>query len=109
MCGSVKGNIFYAIKGNTELKQEVAYLTACFEKTKLGEKMIEEDLSRAEESPTKSTHRLGIGFESMRTKVGRVLLSSFLALATIKRRRQSNQQKLTTHPTQSHSSMQREK
>jgi hypothetical protein len=38
-------------------------LTARLEKTVLSEKIIEEDLSRVEESVTKSTYRLGIGFE----------------------------------------------
>jgi hypothetical protein len=38
-------------------------LTAHFEKTKLSEKMIEEDLIRVEESATKSTYRLGVRFE----------------------------------------------
>jgi hypothetical protein len=38
-------------------------LTARLEKTILSEKMIEEDLSRVEESATKSTYRLGVGFE----------------------------------------------
>jgi hypothetical protein len=37
-------------------------LTACLEKTILSEKIIEEDLSRVEESATKSTYRLGVGF-----------------------------------------------
>jgi hypothetical protein len=37
-------------------------LTARLEKTILSEKMIEEDLSRVE-SATKSTYRLGVGFE----------------------------------------------
>jgi hypothetical protein len=41
----------------------VAYLTACLEKTALSEKMIKEDLSHVEESATKSTYRLGVGFE----------------------------------------------
>jgi hypothetical protein len=41
----------------------VAYLTTCLEKTVLSEKMIEEDLSRVEESATKSTYRLEVGFE----------------------------------------------
>jgi hypothetical protein len=43
-------------------------LTAHFEKTALSEKMIEEDLSRVEESATKSTYRLGIGFERCEMK-----------------------------------------
>jgi predicted nuclease with TOPRIM domain len=54
-CVFLKGKLFHAIKENTELQQEVAYLTARFKKTVLSEKMIEEDLSRVEESATKST------------------------------------------------------
>jgi hypothetical protein len=38
-------------------------LTARLKKTALSEKMIEEDLSRIEESATKSTYRLSVGFE----------------------------------------------
>jgi hypothetical protein len=38
-------------------------LTAHVEKTILSEKMIEEDLSWVEQSATKSTYKLGIGFE----------------------------------------------
>jgi hypothetical protein len=43
-------------------------LTACLEKTSLSEKMIEEDLSRVEESATKSTYRLSVGFERCEKK-----------------------------------------
>jgi hypothetical protein len=43
-------------------------LTARLEKTALSEKMIEEDLSQVEESATKSTYRLGIGFERCEKK-----------------------------------------
>jgi hypothetical protein len=46
MCGSLKGKLFHAIKENTELKQEIAYLTSHNERTVLSEKMIENDLSR---------------------------------------------------------------
>jgi hypothetical protein len=42
-------------------------LTACLEKIILSEKMIE-DLSRVEESATKSTYRLGVGFERCEKK-----------------------------------------
>jgi hypothetical protein len=63
MYRSLKGKIFHATKENTELKQKVAYLTARLEKTKLSEKMIEDDLSHVEESATKSTYKLGVGFE----------------------------------------------
>jgi predicted nuclease with TOPRIM domain len=62
-CLSLKGKLFHATKENTELQQEVAYLTAHLEKNILSEKMIEEDLSRVEESVTKSTYKLGVGFE----------------------------------------------
>jgi hypothetical protein len=43
-------------------------LTARLEKTALSEKMIEEDLSRVEESAIKSTYRLGGGFERCEDK-----------------------------------------
>jgi hypothetical protein len=68
VCVSLKGKLFHATKENTELQQEVAYLTARLEKTILREKMIEEDLSRIEESATKSTYRLGVGFERCEKK-----------------------------------------
>jgi hypothetical protein len=67
-CVSLKGKLFHATKENTELQQEVAYLTAHLEKTALSEKMIEEDLSQVEESATKSTYRLGVGFERCEDK-----------------------------------------
>jgi hypothetical protein len=67
-CGSLKGKLFYATKENTELKQEVAYLTACLEKTILSEKMIEEDLTYVEKSATKSTYKLGVRFEGCEKK-----------------------------------------
>jgi hypothetical protein len=67
MCFS-QGKLLCAIKENTKLRQEVAYLIARLEKTALSEKMIEEDLSRVEESATKSTYRLGVGFERCEDK-----------------------------------------
>jgi hypothetical protein len=54
-CVSLKGKLFHATNENTQLRQEVAYLSARLEKIVLSEKMIEEDLSRVEESATKST------------------------------------------------------
>jgi hypothetical protein len=65
---SLKGKLFHATKENTQLQQEVAYLTAHLEKTILREKMIEKDLSRIEESATKSTYRLCVGFERCEDK-----------------------------------------
>jgi hypothetical protein len=67
-CVSLKGKLLHATKENTELQHEVAYLTACLEKTVLSEKIIEEDLSRIEESATKYTYRLGVGFERCEDK-----------------------------------------
>jgi hypothetical protein len=67
-CVSLKGKLLHAIKENTELQQEVVYLTARLEKTALSEKMTEEDLSRVEESATKSTYRLGVEFERCEDK-----------------------------------------
>jgi hypothetical protein len=43
-------------------------LTTRLEKTTLSEKMIKEDLSRVEESATKSTYRLGVDFERCEKK-----------------------------------------
>jgi hypothetical protein len=62
-CDSLKGDFFHATKENCELQHEVTYLTAHLEKTKLSEKMIEDDLNWVEESATKFTYKLGVGFE----------------------------------------------
>jgi hypothetical protein len=67
-CVSLKSKLFHAMKENTELKQEVAYLTAHLEKTVLSDKMIEEDLNRVEKGATKSIYRLGVGFERCEDK-----------------------------------------
>jgi hypothetical protein len=67
-CVSLKGKLLHATKENIELQQEVAYLTSRLEKTALSEKMIEEDLRQVEESATKSTYRLGVGFERSEKK-----------------------------------------
>jgi hypothetical protein len=67
-CVSLKGKLLHATKENTQLQQEVIYLTARLEKIVLSEKMIEKDLSRVEESATKSTYRLGVGFERCEDK-----------------------------------------
>jgi hypothetical protein len=63
VCDSLKGKHFHANKENIKLKQEVTYLTACLERVIVSEKMIENDLSRIEESATKSTYKLSVGFE----------------------------------------------
>jgi hypothetical protein len=68
VCVSLKGKLFHATKESTKLQQEVPYLTARLEKTILSKKMIAEDFSRVEESATKSTYRLGVGFERCEDK-----------------------------------------
>jgi hypothetical protein len=85
-CISLKGKIFHATKENTELQQEVTYLTTCLEKTILSEKMIEEDLSRVEQSATKSTYRLLVGFERCEDKGEKSTPNSFPAPPTTKRK-----------------------
>jgi regulator of replication initiation timing len=67
-CVSLKGKLLHTTKENTELQQEVAYLTTRLEKTNLSEKIIEENLSRVEESTTKSTYRLCVDFERCENK-----------------------------------------
>jgi predicted nuclease with TOPRIM domain len=108
-CASLKGKLFYSSKENIELKQEVAYLTARLEKTVLSEKMIEDDLSRVKESTTKSTYKLGIGFERCEDK-GEKSAPKFIPSSNYhKEEKHSNQPKPTTHPIQSHPSTPREK
>jgi hypothetical protein len=68
ICISLKGKLLHTTKENTELQQEVAYLTARLDKTALSEKMTEEDLSRVEESATKFTYRLDVGFNRCEKK-----------------------------------------
>jgi predicted nuclease with TOPRIM domain len=80
-CVSLKGKLLHATKENIELQQEVAYLTARLKKTALSEKMIEEDLSRVEESATKSTYRLSVGFERCEDK-GEKSASKFIPSST---------------------------
>jgi hypothetical protein len=46
-------------------------LTARLEKTKLSEKMIEDDFSQVGESATKSTYKLDVGFEKCENKSGK--------------------------------------
>jgi hypothetical protein len=67
-CVSLKGKIFHATKDNTDLKQEVDYLTVFLDKTIFSEKMIEDDLTQVEESATKSTYKLGVWFERCEDK-----------------------------------------
>jgi hypothetical protein len=66
VCGTFKGKLLHAIKENSELKQEVTYLYSGLQRTIMNEKM--EDLSRVEESATKSTYKLSVGFDRYEDK-----------------------------------------
>jgi hypothetical protein len=94
-CVSLKGKLLHATKENTELQQEVAYLTAHLEKTVLSEKMIGEDLSQVEESATKSTYRLSIGFERCEDK-GEKSAPKFIPNSTY------HKEEATIKPTKAH-------
>jgi hypothetical protein len=94
-CVSLKVKLFHATKENIELQQEVSYLTAHLEKTILSEKMIEEDLSRVEESATKSTYILGVGFERCEVK-GEKSVPKFIPNSTF------HKEEATIKPTKTH-------
>jgi hypothetical protein len=94
-CGSLKGKIFHDAKENTELQQKVAYLIAHLEKTKLSEKMIEDDLSWVEEGATKSTNRLCVGFKRCKDKSEKSA-PKFISSSTY------NKEEATIKPTKAH-------
>jgi hypothetical protein len=68
VCGTLKGKLLHATKENSKLKQEVTCLSARLERTRLSEKMIEDDLNRVKESATKSTNKLDVDFERSEDK-----------------------------------------
>jgi hypothetical protein len=70
--------------------------------------MIEGDLSRIEESATKSTCKLGVGFERCEEKGEKGAPSLSLSPIITKRKNHSNQPKPITHPIPSHPSTPRE-
>jgi hypothetical protein len=65
---SLKGKLVHATNENTMLMQDVAYLTSRLERTKLSERMIEEDLSWVDECVTHSIPKLGLGYERCEDK-----------------------------------------
>jgi hypothetical protein len=108
VCGSLKGKLFHTIKENTELKQEVAYLTAHLERTVVSEKMIEDDVSRVEEGATKSRYKLGVGFERCEDK-GEKRAPKFVPTSNYHKEEETiKSPKLTTHLILSHPSNPRE-
>jgi hypothetical protein len=96
-CVYLKGKLFHDKKENTELQQEVAYLTAHLEKTILSEKLNEEDLRRVEESATKSTYRLGIGFERCEDK-GKKSAPKFIPSSTYHKEEETIKSIKTRYP-----------
>jgi predicted nuclease with TOPRIM domain len=109
VCGTLKGKLFHATKENTELKQEVTYLTSHLERTTVSEKMIEDDLNCVEEGVTKSTYKLGVGFERCEDK-NEKSVPKFISSSTYHKEEETlKSTKLTTHPIQSHLSTPRER
>ncbi len=70
-------------------------MTARLEKTVLSEKMIEEDFSQVEESATKSTYRLDVGFERCDNK-GKNSAPKFILSSTY------HKEEATIKPTKAH-------
>jgi hypothetical protein len=68
LCVPFKGKLVHATNEKTMLVQDVTYLTSRLERTKLSEKMIEEDLSQVDECVTRSIHKLGLGYERCEDK-----------------------------------------
>jgi hypothetical protein len=68
LCVSLKGKLVHATNENTMLMQDIAYLTSRLERTKLSEKMIEEDLSQVDECVTCSIHMLDLGYKRREDK-----------------------------------------
>jgi hypothetical protein len=68
LCVSLKGKLVHAINENTMLVQDVAYLTSWLERTKLNEKIIEDDLFWVDKCVTRSIHKLGLVYERCEDK-----------------------------------------
>jgi hypothetical protein len=98
VCGSLKSKLFQATKENTELKQEVAYLTTRLKKTVLSEKMIKEYLSRIEESATKFIYKLGVGFERCEKK-GEKSASKFVPNSNYHKKEEALKSTKTHYPS----------
>jgi uncharacterized Fe-S cluster-containing MiaB family protein len=75
----------------------------------MSEKIIEEDLNRVEESATKFTYKLGVGFERCEDK-GEKSAPKFVPSSNYHKEEETiKSTKLTTHPIQSHLSTPRDK
>jgi hypothetical protein len=78
-------------------------LTAHLEKTVLSEKMIEEDLRRVEESATKSTYKLDVGFKRYEKK-GEKSVLKFVPSSNNNKEEEALKPTKTQHPSNSKSS-----
>jgi hypothetical protein len=78
-------------------------LIACLEKTVLNKKIIGDDLSRVEESPTKFTYRLGVGFEKCEDK-GEKSAPKFIPSSTYHKKEEIIKSTKTHYPSNSKSS-----
>jgi hypothetical protein len=84
-------------------------LTARFEKTVLSEKMIKEDLSRVEKGATKSSYKLGVGFERYEKK-GEKSAPMFVPSSSYHKEEEALKPTKAHYPSnQSHPSTQRDK
>jgi hypothetical protein len=98
VCGTLKGKLLHATKENSELKQEVSYLSSRLEGTIASEKMIEEDLSRVEESATKSTYKLRVCFERCENK-GEKSAPKFVPSSNYQKEEEALKQTKTHYPS----------
>jgi hypothetical protein len=103
VCVSLKGKLVHATNENTMLMQDVAYLTLWLERTKLSEKMIEEDLSQVDECVTHSIPKLGLGYERCEDK-GEIS-TKFLPSSTYKDEEETLKAKQIPYPPNPKSSL----
>jgi hypothetical protein len=102
VCVSLKGKLVHVINENTMLAQDVAYLTSRLERTKLSEKLIEEDLSQVDKCVTRSIHKLGLGYERYEPK-GEIS-TKFVPSSTYKNEEETLKAKPIPYPPNSKSS-----
>jgi hypothetical protein len=102
LCVSLKGKLVHATNENTMLVQDIAYPTSWLERTKLSEKIIEEDLSRVDECVTHSIHKLGLSYEKCEPK-GEIS-TKFVPNSTYKDEEETLKAKPISYPPNSKSS-----
>jgi hypothetical protein len=96
LCMSLEGKLVHATNENTMLLQDIAYLTSWFERTKLSEKMIKEDLSQVDECVTRSIHKFRLGYERCEDK-GEVS-TKFVPISTYKDEEETLKAKQISYP-----------